>query len=120
MKKVRAFLLLMAISSSSFAGVYGLTHHSRANCVNNETISWQLGHDYWFWIVSRHRAGNQDHQVVADWDLTWRGAAVHWGEGHGGWSVEGHHWMKNASGQPTQVAAETVTDCSIYDGWWDH
>ena len=114
------FLLCSIIAcSSANAGLHGLTHHSRANCVNNETISWHAGHNYWFWIVSRHRNDNEDHQLVQDWTFTWRAAAVHWGEGKGGWSVEGHHWMKDNYGRPVEVANENVTDCSIYDGWWD-
>lgn len=120
-KKILAALLLATTSTmvNSYAGVNGLTHHSRANCINNETISWHRGHSYLFWIVSRHKANGQDHQVIADWQNTWRAAAVHWGEGRGGWSVEGHHWMKDSRGVPKEVASELVTDCSIYDGWWD-
>jgi hypothetical protein len=119
MKKISMFLLMIAISSPTFSGFHGLTHHSRANCANNETISWHLGHNYWFFVVSRHRKGREDHQVVQDWTLTWRGAAVHWGEGRGGWSVEGQHWMKDNYGRPVEVINEFITDCSIYDGWWD-
>lgn len=116
----KLIMLLLLASTNCFAGLHSITHHSRANCGNNESISWHAGHSYWFWIVSRHRGHNQDHQLVANWSVTWRSAAVHWGEGKGGWTVEGHHWMKeNEWGMPYQVAEENVSNCSIYDGWWD-
>ena len=120
-EKIITLLLVTTITSgTASAGQYNLTHHSRANCANNESISWQAGHSYWLWVVSRHKAYKQDHQVIADWDLTWRSAAVHWGEGRGGWTVEGHHWMRqNSASMPYQVQEEYVSDCSIYDGWWD-
>jgi hypothetical protein len=120
-KIIKTLLLATAITTTGTAnaGLHGLTHHSRANCANNETISWHAGHSYWFFVVSRHRGSNgDDHQVVQNWQLTWRAAAVHWGEGHGGWSVEGHHWMKDNRGRAVEVQNEFVTDCSIYDGWW--
>jgi len=44
---------------------------------------------------------------------------VHWGEGTGGWAVQGMHWMMGSNGKPILMAQEYVTDCSIYDGWWD-
>ena len=109
-------------SESAYAGLYGLTHHSRANCAGfNETVSWHANHHYWMWVVSRHRSRyGADHQLVADWAYTWRSAAFHTGEGFGGWTVEGHHWVREAQGSvPYQVAEEFVDDCSIYDGWWD-
>jgi hypothetical protein len=117
-----ALLLTAAMASgSTYAGLHGLTHHSRANCIGfNESISWHAGNAYWMWVVSRHRHVNgADHQLVADWSYTWRSAAYHTNEGKGGWSVEGHHWMKESeAGMPYQVAEENVDDCSIYDGWW--
>lgn len=118
MKKACMFLLALTMSGTALAGLHGLTHHSRANCGNNETISWHAGHSYWLWVVSRHRNEHEDHQVIQDWSLTWRAAAVHWGEGRGGWSVEGHHWMLDDYGRPVEITNEYVTDCSIYDGWW--
>jgi len=67
MKKISTFLVVLALSGSGYAGFNGITHHSRANCGNNETISWHAGHSYWFWVVSRHRSRTHDHQVVQDW-----------------------------------------------------
>lgn len=121
MKKLCSILLISALASPSFAGLHNLTHHSRANCGTNETVSWEAGHSYWLWVVSRHVSVSkkQDHQVIADWRFIWRQAAIHWTEGTGGWSVEGHHWMKQDEASfPYQVAQEFVGDCSVYDGWW--
>jgi hypothetical protein len=124
-KKILAVILFSSvISEGSFAGAWNLSHHSRANCAGfNETVSWQAGHSYWFWINSRHRFNNGkiDHQAILDWVYTWRAANYHWPEGSsGGWTVEGHHWMKpSENGSPREIANEFVSDCSIYDGWWD-
>lgn len=123
MRRTIASLILLAITSSSVAGVKSLTMNSRANCGNNETISWHLGHRYMLWTASDHldkRTGVNIHTVVANWDKTWRSAAVHWGEGRGDWAVMGHHWMADNNGNITKIAEEYTTNCSIYDGWWDH
>ena len=112
----------LGVSLDANAGLHGLTYHSRANCGGfNETISWHRGTNYWFWTVSRHRNDVKkiDHQLVADWSYTWRSAAYHATEGYGGWTVEGHHWVKeNEFGMPYETEKEFVADCSIYDGWW--
>lgn len=123
MKKITLALLMLsiAVSGSLYAGIHALTHHSRANCGNNESISWHLGHSYWFWVTSFHIKKKEDHQATNSdhWEYTWRAAAVHWGEGTGGWSVQGTHWMKDDYGNPVIAADEYVKNCSIYDGWWD-
>lgn len=121
MKKILLIISMMMCNASQ-AGFNALTYHSRANCAGfNETISWHAGHAYWLWTVSRHRNADKhiDHQLVANWANTWRSAAYHATEGYGGWTVEGHHWIKeNEWGMPYEVANEYVADCSIYDGWW--
>lgn len=123
MKRIGVFLLTIAISGIANAGLHNVTHHSRANCANNESISWELNHDWWFWVNSQHislSTGAIIHTLVSGWQLTWRNAQVHWGEGTGGWQVHGIHWMMQGDGKPIQMAEEYVGDCSIYDGWWDH
>ncbi len=107
---------------TAFAGFNGVTHHSRANCANNESISWDWTVSHWFWVNSDHlnaRTGTIIHGISTGWQSTWRCAAVHWGEGTGGWKVHGLHWMVSKNGDPILMAEEFVTDCSIYDGWWD-
>jgi hypothetical protein len=130
MKKIGIFLVLVALNNSVFAGMFGLTHHSRANCVNNESISWYKGHNYWFWVNSEHynKYTNQRlHYELTGWQFTWRAAAVHWGEASdpipgniypAPWRVHGTHWMLDSANRPHPTAEEWVDDCSIYDGWW--
>ena len=122
MKKMVTFIAVLLLSNSIFAGFNGVTHHSRANCANNESISWDWTKDWWFWVNSEHINANTGaivHAISSRWILTWRNAAVHWGEGRGGWLVHGAHYMLQSNGQPILVSDETVNDCSIYDGWWD-
>lgn len=122
MKKRLWIIAVLLLSSHSYAGFNGVTHHSRANCANNESISWDWGHNWWFWVNSQHidiRSGTIVHTLASNWQFTWRNAAVHWGEGRGGWRVHGLHWMKDSRGEPVLVAEEDVNNCSVYDGWWD-
>ena len=41
-------------SSIAYSGINGTTAHSRANCGNNESITWWLGHAYDWRVVSIH------------------------------------------------------------------
>lgn len=121
MKRIIIFLLL-AFSGFTYAGFNGVTHHSRANCANNESISWDWTANWYFWVNSQHinaRTGEIVHTLVSYWQLTWRNAQVHWGEGKGGWRVHGTHYMMDARHNPILMNDEEVSDCSIYDGWWD-
>ena len=122
MKKIGVFLFVLSFSQIAHAGFNGITHHSRANCVNNESISWDWTHYWWFWVRSEHInavTGNTIHTLSTAWKYTWRAAAVHWGEGRGGWMVRGTHWMTDRRGNAVLVQQELVNNCSIYDGWWD-
>ena len=125
MKKLLAFLLLLGVTTA-YAGVNGVTHHSRANCGTggfNESVSWDLLHAHWFWVDSNHynaRTGELLCSMVSNWQQTWRNAQYHMTEGYGGWLVDGFHWMPDSRGAPVLQQRETVTDCSIYDGWWNY
>ena len=110
------------MSGTSLASFTGLSHHSRANCSNNESITWDWTQSHWSWVNSDHynqRTGALVHLMFSNWYYSWRNAEVHWGEGRGGWLVKGDHWMHDAKNNPVRVADEVVTDCSIYDGWWE-
>jgi len=128
MKVVVVFLVGITLSGSAIAGLYGLTHHSRANCGNNESISWDSLKSHELETVSYHVYSRSNppkdphHMAVASFSDTRRSAAVCWGEGVGenGWFVTGKHWMKDKIGKSYIAASETVKDCSIYDGWWDN
>lgn len=124
-KKISMVLFLITFSTEINAGVNGLTVHSRANCINNESISWDLTQDWMLLTKSKHshlEPGGQKkiHFFETHWEKTWRSAAVHWKEGEsGGWTVEGDHWIQIGDEPPRNIQHEVVTDCSIYDGWWD-
>lgn len=127
MKRITVFLLGITLSQSSLSGLLGLTHHSRANCINNESISWDATKSHEMETVSYHAYSKSNppkdprHMAVAPFNNTRRSAAVCWGEGfhEDGWYVSGTHWMKDKIGKSYIAASETVKDCSIYDGWWD-
>ena len=52
-KNISVALIFCSIGSIANAGINGTTAHSRANCVNNESITWWLGHSY-NWRVVRY------------------------------------------------------------------
>jgi hypothetical protein len=45
---------------------------------------------------------------------------VCWGEAlpDASWYVEGYHWIRLGKKEKLQAVTK-VTDCSIYNGWWD-
>jgi hypothetical protein len=120
-KKIYIVIAALAASQISYAGLKGLTVHSRANCINNESITWDATHQWRLQTTSDHRDARTNmtvHYLDTGWQTTWRSAAVHWGEGRGGWAVYGSHNFWNGR-QVVSLGTEYVTDCSIYDGWWD-
>lgn len=123
MKKLLIVILLTTCFTMSYAGFNGRTQHSRANCVNNETITWDATRNWTLFTRSYHyHGGFMQHVVEVGWDSTWRSAAVHWNEAYpgNGWNVTGEHWMTTSvPNQPTLIEMTYVDDCSIYDGWWD-
>jgi len=118
-------IVLSSITNNLIAGVYSLTHHSRANCVNNETISWELGRSHLLQTVSVHhhygsRGLDRGHTIIRGFEMTWRSAAVCYREGfEGGWKVWGGHFTK-VNGIKTRLASTFTENCSIYNGWWDY
>jgi len=123
MKKVLLGITIILLANNSFAGLKDLTIHSRANCGNNESISWHLGHSYALLTVSDHlQNGRKQHSLATGWEMTWRSASVHWGEsapGRKDWFVQAGHYQ-NINGRDYLLGFTTATDCNIYDGWWDH
>ncbi len=117
---------ILSASSLSHAGLVATTAHSRANCVNNESITWWLGHSFNWRVASTHYASNGGYQHVVDtgFEYTWRSAAVHWGEAYPGnsyrWQVTGYHFIDTYGNGRVPFDITYATDCSIYDGWWDH
>lgn len=106
------------------AGVVSTTVHSRANCVNNESITWWLGHAYDWRVVSTHsNIYGGGHLIDTGYAVTWRQAAVHWGEApldDHRWIVSGYHYLSDYGNGRMPFEITNVGDCSIYNGWWDH
>jgi hypothetical protein len=117
------FLFCLTLSSidSSQAAFNMLSIHSRANCINNESISWDATH---YWVLAteswHYLNGTLVHLVGSGWATTWRSAGVHWGEGRGGYQVIGyHHIWRDGAEKDSLLGTTNVKDCSIYNGWWE-
>ncbi len=113
-------ICVIALSLNSHAGTDWTTVHSRANCLNNESITWWYLHPYNWKVVSIHRLRtNQTHVIDTGYKVTWRQHAIHWGEPiptDGGWEVWGYHYLYNNNGG-FPFDSTYATNCSIYDGW---
>lgn len=119
-------LLLALFASGTNAGVYGTTIHSRANCINNESITWYLWNSYNWRVISFHnydlnQPSKGNHVIDTGWSVTWRQAAVHWRESYPGgtYFVSGFHYFIYRNHEVLDGNTQT-SDCSIYDGWWDY
>jgi len=89
-----AGLSLLAITINCHSGINKTTVHSRANCLNNESITWWLGHPYLWRVVSVHKSPwGSMHEDSAGYDYNDRVAVVHWLEGlvSDPWQVWGYH-----------------------------
>lgn len=110
---------LLAVSITGEAGLYRTTVHSRANCLNNESITWWAGHRATWRVVSIHKhvPTNQMHLIDTGYHYNDRVAAVHWGEGvHGGFVVWGYHYLEGWNGG--MYFADTYAEtCNIIEGW---
>lgn len=117
--------LLILCSANSFAGFRTLTWHSRANCGNNESITWWAQKSLNLLTYSKHIKYSEkgkklsEHWSNTGWEYTWRSARVCWGEGTKNWEVKGQHYMKDESDVVIWLGDTKVTDCDIYNGWWD-
>lgn len=114
---------ILLFSSTAYAGINGYTAHSRANCVNNESISWWLGHSFKARVTAEHwYKGKLTHRIDTGWQNNWRIAAVHWKEPiqtSNNWGVRSYHYRDNGNGSYLSDKIDAV-DCFIYDGWWDY
>ncbi|CAM4422254.1 MAG: hypothetical protein LEGION0403_FIIPPAGN_02722 [Legionella sp.] len=120
--------VLMAIAINANSAWNGISDHSRANCANNESITWDHSEFHRLAVVSFHTADYmnrmgqyEQHRTEDFWATTRRSAAVHWGEGTtpaGYYLVQGWHW-EYIGGNEILRATTGVDNCSIYDGWWN-
>ena len=119
---------LLSLAVESHAAFNGISDHSRANCVNNESITWDYTQAHRLAIVALHTADYMNrmgqyakHRIETIWETTRRSAAVHWGEGKtptGYYLVQAFHW--EYKGNSAILRANTSVDnCSLYNGWWD-
>jgi hypothetical protein len=121
------YLFLILLSSQGHAGFHKATYHSRANCLNNESISWDytLAHNYA--TVSFHTPDYANHslpthRIESGWEFTKRSAAICWLEGKAlprpdWYYVAGYHW--EVVGKAAILQMQTGTDwCSVDDGWF--
>lgn len=123
MKKIIVSIILGAVTTTTHAGLKATTVHSRANCINNESITWWLNHSYIWKVVSIHDNGYGFHVVDTGFKYTWRQAAVHWGEGplcRSDWEVSGYHYIDTYANGKIPFDQTFADDCGIYNGWWDH
>lgn len=80
---------------------WNMSMFSRANCINNESISWDSsGSSYWNLYTTSLQTNLDDFTqvfVTAGPAVTWRSAAISWfAAGEGFWQVEGDHQIQPA------------------------
>jgi hypothetical protein len=110
----------LCASLGAHAGVHQTTVHSRANCLNNESITWWLNHPYNWRVVSYHiSAFNEYHSMDTGFQHTWRAHAIHWGEGDitNLWTVYGDHFQYEYS-KTVPFDQTEANFCDIIHGWY--
>ncbi|MGE8691631.1 MAG: hypothetical protein ACN6PJ_31110 [Achromobacter sp.] len=90
-----------AYDATTEVPVWHMSMFSRANCINNESISWDTsGASYWNLYTQSYQTNLDDFSEVfisAGSEVTWRSAAVAWfAAGEGFWQVEGYHLIQPA------------------------
>jgi hypothetical protein len=132
LKKI-TIILTLSLATNANAGFLALTWHSRANCLNNESITWEFNKEHDLYTQSYHDVLEEDgqyhlrHITIAELEHTWRSAAVDWGEAINSlytFQVDGlhneYHYLPDEQFPIiVTIGNESVRDCSIYDGWWD-
>ncbi len=124
---ISGLLLALQIGVAD-AGLVSTTVHSRANCSNNESITWWLGHPFDWRVLSIHTDiySGGSHNIDTGFSKTWRQAAVHWKEApmkeppDRRWVVSGYHFLSDYGNGNIPFDKTNVGDCDIYNGWWDH
>ncbi len=113
-------IVILIISMSCNAGLDWTTVHSRANCLNNESITWWYLHPYNWRVVSihHHKQNGEQHHIDLGFNYTWRAHAIHWGEsiGSGVWEVFGYHYLLEYS-EYIPFDSTYANNCNIIDGW---
>jgi hypothetical protein len=111
----------MLVAAPSHAG---LVWFSRANCINNESISWDWpGRNHTMWTNSFHWDGavGWEPTIRTGWATGYRSAAVHWGEGRkGNYYVIGSHfdWDKVYGEHFLGYTPTTGCNLSFFFPYW--
>jgi hypothetical protein len=116
---VAASTMLVAAPSQA-----GLVWFSRANCLNNESITWDWpGRNYRMHTSSHHwnsRSG-WEPPIHTGWATGNRSGAVHYGEGlKGGYYVIGVHHSWNSQYGEIFLGYTPTTGCNLgffFPGW---
>lgn len=120
---------LLSVVVTSYAGFGVTTAASRANCINNESVTWNSKQSFNWRTISIHKHVNGktdpyfNHLVDTGWAVTWRSAAVHWSEapdiGKYNWNTWGYHFFAGYANGKWPFVENYARDCRLYDGWWD-
>jgi hypothetical protein len=114
-----ACIALLSCSAIVNAGLNKTTVHSRANCLNNESITWWYGHPYDWRVVSVHKSPwNVVHDIDTGFTYNDRVAAIHWAEGmvSSPWEVWGYHYLLGFSKNVPFDCTHAI-DCQLIEGW---
>ena len=114
---------MVVLMSTSHAGFFSNTAHSRANCATFvESVTWNGQESHWWRVKSLHTsAQGAQHMIDTFMAYTWRAAAFHSGESlreNNPWTSQGYHFYMDDNGREIYDVYTMATDCSAYDGWW--
>ena len=130
--------LFIVCFSNAYAAANSFTNHSRANCFNNESISWdgraifRTAYKFDAAVISQHfPALTYFSTLFSPYHLAttgaqfdrWRVAAIHIGEGSTigvnilpGHIVRGYHWLRINS-RRIPLSYSFATDCNLSQGF---
>jgi hypothetical protein len=119
MKFVPIISAILLTTSLAHAGLDRTTVHSRANCLNNESITWYYAHPYNWRVVSIHEwPGQTTHHEDTGFVFDSRVAVVHWGEGNERyrWNVSGYHYLYEYH-RTIPFDSTFANNCNYIEGW---
>lgn len=126
MEYFKYVILISSIASTSHAGLYAPTMHSRANCNGiNESVTWQANVPHNWRVDSYHWESNQNSKKEHIKSTKWAWTTIAIGycltepppKESPMWIVGGYHYKFNHDDQRLEASTEAI-DCNVYDGWW--
>ncbi|QYF95561.1 hypothetical protein KY495_10655 [Massilia sp. PAMC28688] len=122
--KTICLVLAAAAMSAASKAQAGLVWFSRANCINNESISWDWPGKVYRLHTSSHHWNSRtgwEKPIHTGWESSNHSGAIHWGEGlKGGYYVIGVHHSWNSHYGEIFLGYTPATHCSIgffFPGW---